>query len=177
MEISCYKSEEPGKKEVLLIFEREELIYDIRNVCYVEGHILTDVSDEQRHTVQDVGEEGNADIVTRRLDLTHADIVERLYPFTQRDIDNPVIIDKLHEKPVYGIVMLVPDKFSQTTLNLLGKLIHELIVTTTVKEWLRLTNPNKAAIWQDKEEGLLKRLLEVRQGKRGKRRIKQHWFN
>ena len=177
MEISCYKSEEPGKKEVLLIFERKELVYDIRNACYVEGHILTEATYEQRHTVQDVGEEENVDIVTRTLDLTHADIVERLYPFTEREIDNPVIIDKLHEKPVYGIVMRVPEKFSQTTLNLLGKLIHELLVTSTVKEWLKITNPNKAMVWQEKEEALMKRLLEVRQGRRGRTRIKQHWFN
>lgn len=169
-------SDEVGKKIVAIILKREQLLYDIENNCYVEGHIMTEAHDEVRHTVQDVGEEGNADRVTRILDLSHADIVERLYPFTQREIHHPVVDDKLREKPVYGIFLNVPETFSQTTLDLLGKLIHELMACTATADWISITYPQKEDVWRRKAEEALKRINQVKSLRRGRLRIAPHWI-
>lgn len=169
-------NDEAGKRIVALIFKRDQLLYDIENNCYVEGHIMTEAHDEVRHTVQDVGQEGNVDRVIRTLDLAHADIVERLYPFTQREIHHPLVDDKLREKPVYGIFLNVPETFSQTTLNLLGKLIHELMVCTATADWMSITNPPKEEIWKGKAEKAIKRINQVKSFRKGRTRIRPHWI-
>lgn len=169
-------SEDTGKKLVALIFLRDFLLYDIKNNCYVEGHIMTESDDEVRHTVQDVGEDGNADRVTRTLDLAHADITERLYPFTQREIHHPAVDDRLREKPVYSIFLNVPSDFSQTTLNLLGKLIHELLVCTATADWMSITNPPKEETWRKKAEDAIRRINEVKNLRKGRTRIRPHWL-
>ncbi len=174
--IECGQSKERGKKLVALLLKREELLYDISNNCYIEGHIMTESNDEVRHTVQDVAQEGNVDRVTRVLDLAHADITERLYPFTQTEIHHPAVDDKLRKKPVYGIFLSVPDSFSQTTVNLLGKLIHELLVCTATADWMSITNPEKEATWRQKAEAAIARINQVKGYRRGERtRIKPHW--
>lgn len=168
--------QETGKRLVVLIFKRDQLIYDIENNCYVEGHIMTDADDEVRHTVQDVGQEGNVDRVTRALGLAHADIVERLYPFTQREIHHPVVDDRLRELPVYSVFLNVPKTFSQTTINLLGKLIHELLVCTATADWMSITNPRKEEIWKRKAEDAMRRINQIKSNNKGRTRIKPHWI-
>ena len=175
--IECGTSRESGKKQIALIFDREQLLYDIKNLCYVEGHIMEDgTSDEVRHTVQDVGETGNEDRVIRVLDMAHADVVERLYPFTEREIDSPVLDDRLRDKPVYGIVLNVPQTFSQTTFNLLGKLIHELLVCTSVADWMSITNSAKEEAWRRKIESVHIRINQVKSRRTGRTRLRQHWL-
>lgn len=174
--IDCGSGPEAGKKRALLIFRRENLLYDIKNYCFIEGHIMVDSHDEVRHTVQDVGEEGNIDRVTRMLDIAHADIIERLYPFTEREIDHPVVVDMLKDKPVYGIFLNVPATFSQTTLNLLGRLIHELMVCVTTADWMSITNPPKEETWRRKAEATLLRINQVKSLRTGKTRIRPHWM-
>lgn len=174
--VECGGAREPGKRVVAIILRREELLYDIRNYCYVEGHIMADGQDEVRHTVQDVGETGNVDRVTRMLDLVHADVVERLYPFTVQELRNPVVDNCLHGRAVYGIVLNVPVEFAQSTLNLLGRLVHELMVCLTVADWMSITNPPKEETWKRKAEGLLERIGQVRSSRKGRLRIRGHWF-
>lgn len=174
--LECGDAEVVGKKKVMLIFDREYLLYDIKNNCYIEGHVMVDSPDELRHVVQDVGEEGNVDRVTRILDLAHADVTERLYPFTEREISHPVLDDHLRERPVYGIILNVPETFSQTTLNLLGKLIHELLTSTATAEWLSITNPQKAEIWREKGEKLIARINQIKSFRKDRLRIKPHWI-
>lgn len=174
--VGCGGSPVPGKRLVALVFKRDQLIYDIANNCYVEGHIMAGSDDEIRHMVQDVGQEGNVDRVTRVLDLAHADIVERLYPFTQRQVDHPAMDDRLREKPVYGVILMVPADFSQTTVNLLGKLIHELLVCTATADWLSITNPPKEEAWRRKAETALSRINQVKGLRQGRSRIRPHWL-
>ena len=121
-------------------------------------------------------EEGNVDRVTRILDLVHSDIIERLYPFTQREILHPAVDDRLREKPVYGIFLSVPDSYSQTTLDLLGKLIHELMVCEAMADWMSITKPEKEETWRRKAEAILGRINQVRMRKMERIRIRPHWL-
>ena len=165
-----------GKRLVVIILKREQLLYDIKNYCYIEGDIMPEDTQHSRHMVQDVGEEGNVDRVTRILSLAHADVVERLYPFTQHEIHHPVVDDRLREKPVYGIFLNVPETYSQTTLNLLGGLIHELMVCIAIADWMSITNPPKEETWKRKAEATLTRINQVKGQKRDRSRIRPHWL-
>lgn len=169
-------SQATGKRLVAIILKREQLLYDIGNYCYVEGDIMPEESQHSRHTVQDVVQEGNVDRVTRVLDLAHADVVERLYPFTQHEIHHPALDDRLREKPVYSIFLNVPESYSQTTLNLLGKLIHELMVCLAVADWMSIANPPKEETWRRKVVDTLARINQVKGQTRGRTRIRPHWM-
>lgn len=145
----CY-TDKNGNVEAVLGLKREQLLYDIRNYAYIEGHVMQTDNVHQQHTVQDVGEEGNVDRVTRVLDLAVAQCKELLYPYTKNEISNHELDDVLKEQDSYGIVLSLPAGFSQTTLNLLEKLIHEYIVDYAVADWMSITNPGKAETWAAK---------------------------
>lgn len=148
--MSCFFEEENGTTLAVLRFEREQLLYDIRNCAYIEGHIMETDNVERRHTVQDVGEDSNVDRVTRVLDLTVAKCRELLYPYAKHDIRRPILNDKLKDACVYGIVLKLPFGFSQTTLSLLERLIHEYLVCRSLADWMSITNPEKERTWAEK---------------------------
>lgn len=102
----------------------------------------------ERHTVQDVGQEGNRDRAQRMLDLYVSKAREMLYIYTKHRIRRPWLDNRLREPGVYGIVLDLPADFSQTTLNLLERLVHEYIVCGVVADWMSITNPEKAEIWR-----------------------------
>ena len=175
--LECGPGQEPDRRMVAVILKRDQLLYDIENNCYVEGHIIEEGGhDGIPHVVQDVGQEGNVDRVTRVLDIAHADIVERLYPFTQHGIRHPVVDDRLREKAAYGIFLSVHGTFSQTTLNLLGKLIHELLVCIATADWLSITHTPKEEVWRRKAEAVINRINEIRNFRHRRIRIKPHWL-
>lgn len=157
--MSCFLEEKDGTVNVMLGFRRDELLYDIRNCAYIEGHVAATEDVHVRHTIQDAGEEGNVDRITRVLDLSVSQCKEMLYPYTKHEIHRFEWNDRLREPETYGIALLVPQSFSQTTLNLLEKLVHEYIVCMAVAEWMRITYPAKAATWADKA---LKTAEEIR---------------
>lgn len=152
-EMSCFLQAEKGAKFAVLIFKRDQLMYDIKNYAYIEGSVMPKETEcHNRHMVQDVGEEGNEDRVGRVLDLCHAKAKELLYPYTKHEIHNSELNNILHKPKVYGIVMKVPGDFSQTTLILLERLIHEYFVCRVLQDWMSITNPGKADTWRLKAE-------------------------
>lgn len=162
--------------EAVLLFKREQLIYDIRNVAYVEGDIMPENQQHERHTVQDIGEEGNIDRVTRVLNLAHSECVEWLYPFTKRRIYKDCLDDRLTEKKVYSIFMTVPKDFSQTTLNAIEELVHEYLVCSVIADWLSIANTKKATVWKEKMEELKTAIKNKPRLRRGRLRIGKHPF-
>ena len=173
--LECRKLDSKNVK-ALLLFNREQLIYDIRNVAYVEGDIMPEDQQHERHTVQDIGEAGNIDRVTRVLDLAHSECVEWLYPFTKRRINNDCLDDRLREKKVYSIYMTVPPDFSQTTLNAIEELVHEYLVCSALADWLSIANPKKATVWREKMEELKTSINNKPRLRRGRLRIGKHPF-
>ena len=156
------------KKKVTLLFDREELLYDISNVAYVEGDVMSDETLDAKKQTIDITEDGNVDRVTRVLDLAHAMCVEYLYPFTKADIDDGLELDDIFkEEPLYKIEMNVPKAFSTTTANFFEKMIHEYLVEMALGDWLSITNPKAAEKWQASAQGLLaeiKRKINSRTG-------------
>lgn len=144
-------------KTVVLTFLRSELLNDLDQYGYVEGDVMRvgDPKNEAedhlrhgRHQVQDITQDGNIDIVTRKLDLKLAWCREALYPYTKDPVmDNVELDDILEDTDVYTIAMTVPDDFSSTTTEYLEQLIHNLLVWWVLYYWLSITKPEGAEKW------------------------------
>lgn len=174
--MSCFLEEDGGERVCVLTFKRTQLLYDIENYAYIEGSVLETESNHNRHMVQDVGQEGNVDRVTRVLDVTIAKCKEKLYPYTKHEVHKTVLKDKLHETPMFTIILRIRSETSQTTLNLLERLIHEYLVCTAVADWMSITNPEKEATWKEKAEDALSEMRVCLQARMGRVRRRQHPF-
>ncbi len=153
---NCYNSDannSGGTKNVTLIFHRDQLLYDIRNYAYIEGHVWGEGEEilHAKHTLEEICEDGNVDRVNRILAVVHAAVVEMLSPYTKQDaVDNEIICDKIWEPEDYVIEMTIPNTMSRTTLHLLSKLIHEYMVARVIYDWLSITHPEAARNWLGK---------------------------
>lgn len=138
-------------KRIELVFRRDALLYDIENYAFVEGDVMSVQTEHERHQVIDIGQDGNVDRVTRILDLAHAECVEFLYPYTKIPCDKlEQRYNTFTETPEYYILMLVPFDFSQSTVDLLSRLIHEYMVCRVLADWFSITNPSSKANWEEK---------------------------
>lgn len=157
------------KKTVTLHFKREELLYDCKNYAFIEGDVMKANTEHDRHQVFDIGEDGNVDRVTRVLDLAFAQCVELCYPYSKVPMTEETSLDDtLEYREVYELRMLVPNDFSHTTVELLRRQIHELLVYKVMADWMSLTKPDSKGNWQDKidetEQGITS-MLNARIGR------------
>lgn len=180
---NCHNDNEAAgnaRKEVMLVFHREQLLYDIRNCAYIEGHVWGDGKEEIRHaqhTLIEIGEEGNIDRVNRILGLVHRSAIEMLYPYTKQEVrEEDVICDRIREPEDYIIKMNVPDGMSGTTLYLLNDLIHEFMVARVIHDWLSITHPEAARNWLDKAEEAEREINIAKNRRRGMLRRRSHPF-
>ena len=136
-----------------LTFKREEILYDCKNYAYVEGDTMKTQDEHERHQVMDICEDGNIDRVTRVLDLAFADCVELCYPYSKVEVtDETSLDDTLEESAAMVLRLLVPDDFSQTTVELLRRLVHELLVYKVMADWMSHTKPESEGKWAAKAE-------------------------
>lgn len=151
---NCYNSDADDNKatrKVSLVFHRKQLLYDIKNYAYIEGHVWGEDNQHAQHTLVEIGEEGNVDRVNRILGVAHAAAVEMLYPYTKEEPEeDEVICDRMWTPTDYNIEMTVPVTMSRTTLHLLNRLIHEFMVARVIYDWLSITHPEAARNWLDK---------------------------
>lgn len=154
--MSCCCNKTKTTKSVGMTFYRKALLYDVTNYAFVEGEIVGEDVEHVHHQVTDITEEGNVDRVTRVLNLAHAEVVEMLYPYTKEEIadDGTTLNDKLTEPEEYVVTLKVPGDFSGTTLRLLQEMIHEYLVCRVLQDWLSITNPESAPVWEAKLEAL-----------------------
>lgn len=151
-------------KTVVLTFLRTELLNDLDQYGFVEGDVMKADADHLkhgRHQTQDITQDGNINIVTRKLDLKLAWCRECLFPWTKDPVmDNVTLDDVLTETDTYTIAMTVPWDFSATTAEYLEQLIHNLLVWWALYYWLSITKPEAADKWlalaKDGEEELQK---------------------
>lgn len=147
-------------KTIVMRFLKTELHYDIANRAYVEGDVMDPSSnprnDHAQHQVMDAVQDGNVDTVTRSLDIAHAECEEILYPYTCDPVTNPKTEtdDALTERTEYVIAMRVPPAFSDTTISLMSKLIHEYMVCQALYDWFRITLPSRAGDYLARMEEL-----------------------
>lgn len=156
-------------KSITLLFERNNILYDVENYAYVEGDIMPDESGNAKHQVMDIGQDGNVDRVTRVLDLAYAECVEFMYPYTKMPSkDGSMLGNDFQETSTYVIEMTVDEGLSQTTINLISKLVHEYMVCRVLGDWLSITKPERQSNWDNKAENI-KNQIRVRLNARHRR--------
>lgn len=173
----CYNNKQKETKYVELTFLRTELLYDIKNIAYVEGDLIPSDGEHNRHETFDVGEDGNVDIVTRTLNLAYTECVDELYPFTRKDVEcGTTKDDRLQEPFDYVIEMYVPTEFSQTTVDYLENLIHDYLVTRVLIDWLGMTYPDRKAHWQERLQDIEDKIQACKNRRTGRvRRTLTPW--
>lgn len=148
------------------------MLYDIRNVAWVEGDVYAVEDSHLRHQVQDIGEDGNVDRVTRVLDLSYSECVEILYPYTKRPVHGEVGVDNtLDAQHVYLIELSLPSDYSVTTVMLLKKLIHEYMVSRVLADWLSITLPSRSSHWEEVCESLRVKIRDSLNARIGRTRL------
>lgn len=179
MNCSCYlKTDDEQKRIGVIILKREQLLYDVRNYSHTLGSIAPTDNPHLRHTIQDVGDEGNVDRVLRSFDLAYSQCKEMLFPYTKDSLitgDN-IIDDRLRAPHTYGIVLTVPEAFSFTTLELLAKTIHEYMVSAAMADWMLMTNPDKAEMYLARKTQLAGEIETATNTRRGRIRRRMHPF-
>lgn len=142
----------PPLRTVTLRLKREELLYDITNCAYVEADIMDVKEEHLRHPVYDIGEDGNVDRVTRVMDIAFDECVEMLYPYSRREMDCEEADTDQKVTEVYEVALQLPETFSQTSVDLLAKLVHERMVCRVLADWLSITDKAAAREWAEKAE-------------------------
>lgn len=164
-------------KHVTLTFHREQLLYDIKNYAYIEGHVWGEENQHAQHTLVEIGEEGNVDRVNRILGVVHAAAVEMLYPYTKQEtVADEEICDRMWVPDDYKIEMDVPVAMSRTTLHLLNKLIHEFMVARVIYDWLSITHPESAKNWLEKAQEAEEEIDSIKNRRMGVTRRRLHPF-
>lgn len=164
-------------RNVTLVFDREQLLYDIRNYAYIEGHVWGEENQHAQHVLVEVGEEGNVDRVNRILGVVHAAAIEMLYPFTKQEaIEDEVINDRMWVPKEYRIEMTVPATMSRTTSHLLSRLIHEFMVARVIYDWLSITHPEASRNWLEKALEAEEEINSIKHTRTGVLRRPSHPF-
>lgn len=173
----CYNNQLKNTKYVELTFLRTELLYDIKNIAYVEGDLISSNGEHNRHQTFDVGEDGNVDIVTRTLNLAYTEVVDELYPFTKKAVECGTTKDDVLQEPFdYVITMQVPEEFAQGTVDYLENLIHDFLVDRVLIDWLGMTNPGRKTHWQERLEDIRDKIEAVKHRRTGRiRRTLTPW--
>lgn len=157
---------EESKSGCMLLFKRDELLYDCKNLGYIAGDVTKTNNIHSRHQLQDIGEKGNVDWVTRVLGLGIARCRELLYPYSRVPVGDGVgLDDELDEPNAYVIELVLPADFSMSTVTLLKHWIHMLLVYMVMEEWVGLTdvdNINSRAHWSAKIAEALKEIEDTK---------------
>lgn len=156
-----------SNRTVVLVFKRSELLYDASNYSFLEADIMKGDDEYLKHQVFDIDQNGNVDRVTRVLNLAHAECVEMLFPYTNRETETNEIDDTLTSPEFYRIEMSIPCTFSATTIELLKNLIHEYLICRVLEDWMSITKPESQSNWREKLEAA-KRKIQVSLTSRGK---------
>jgi hypothetical protein len=163
-------------RKVTLRFKRANLDYSIGNYAYIEGDVMSDESEHNRHMVMDILAKGNRDKVTRILSVVHAAVIEMLYPFTKQDAIEEVVDDDIFEPEAYIVEITVPQTFSRTSVHLLSRLIHEFMCYNVLADWLSITDKDAAENWASKAAALKEEIDSVKNMRTGVLRRKLHPF-
>ena len=160
---SACKGADSSKQHVKLDFARKELLYDIQNYAYIEGHVLGEENLKVQQTIYDIVEVGNLDRVNRKLNLVYASVVEMLYPYTKDEVcDGEEVHNVLDEPENYVIPLVLPRSYSRTTVQLLSRLIHEYMVYSVLQDWLSIANPKASENWLAKKQEAEKEIQRIK---------------
>lgn len=161
-----------------LSFYRDELIYDIKNLAYIESHAMPDEQLHARHQVADIDESGNSDRLNRVLNLKYRQCVELLHRWTRRSLREGETMDNRPDDSFdYTMQLQVPVTFSRTSADYLLDLIHEYLVCSTIADWLGILYPTKYPIWQQRAADAISEMTKLLGHRTRRVRLTPHWLS
>lgn len=170
-----YKDPTEYVKRIEIRFLRDELLYDIAQMGFIEADVMRTEDEHQKHPTADVIEDGNRDMITRSLTKAFAEVRHALYPFTEEaSEEGDWLDDSLTEPDEYVLYMKVPEGFAMSTHALLMNLVHDFLVSRTLSEYLMMTYPEKQGAYYQRSElalqkingALVNRMTRVRRASR-----------
>lgn len=138
-----------------LSFKRDAILFDIANNGYVIADVMPYDDTKKAQYVADVVEDGNVDIITRKMDMAYYAVKDLLRSWTKTiPQDNSTLDNTFSETAQYNIVLTYPDSVTMGTLEKLRTLIHEYMVSRTLFEWLLVTSREERDVWGMKYKSL-----------------------
>lgn len=150
------------KYRLLLLFDEEELKYQISNVAYAQGDVarvhdkyghdlLNNDAGHYVHQFKDVCEDGNIDRVHEIINMAISECEKFLYKYTNMHLhDNLSLYNVECPKNEYCLEMFVPGTFSDTTCWLILRSVNEYIKARVLEDWASITFPEGASPWTAK---------------------------
>lgn len=119
---------------------RQDLIYDIRNLAFVTADICEDTeSPHTLHQTFDICEEGNISRVDNLLSLAAAEVASAIAPIGSLSSRKGGYTLCLRQKPPH-------------TEKVVTELTREYMVACVLYGWLSVTLPAKATFWKARRE-------------------------
>ncbi len=138
-----------------LILKREELLQDIDNYSWLEGDVLQEIPLEVKRQIQDIRQEGNIELVARKLNLAYTECLEMLYPFIKSETTDEIFIDNtLHTPEEYIFLLSLPSQVSPSSIVHLKNQIHEYFVCRILGEWISTIYPPSTSYWEEKIDAI-----------------------
>lgn len=132
-----------------MTFSRKELLYDIENRAFTIGDATPEDHQHAKHIIIDVAQDGYVDYVTRMLALAHAECAEFLFSLSKVPCEGSLEYNNdQQDLETYTVTLAVSADISQTTLNLISKLIHEYMVCYALRAHIRLVG-NPSSYWDE----------------------------
>lgn len=168
---------------VAIYLQRKYLQYDIETLAYVEGDIMPTDDSHAQHQLQDIGQEGNNDRLTRVLDLAYTEVLHRLYPHDKEPLyesdyldNDPAESEGDDEDGEYEVKLYLTPTFSRVTIKFIARLIHEFMVNRAMAEWTSVTKPEVTERYMTKADDDMRKIQSALVARRSRVKIKMHPF-
>ena len=146
--------------KILIRLKRERMLYDIANNAFITAETMAD--GRQRHWTEDITESQNIDRVNRMLWLAYCRVGHLLRRWI-RPLWNEPSADALADghsacRQEYVFCLESHRPVDKATADYCSILIYEMMTATVIADWLQMTAPEKATVWENRREETADRL-------------------
>lgn len=159
----CNKKKKQEYISAIITYKREDILYSVKNIAYIDGDVLPEEAQHVKHQIQDIGEEGNVDRVNDILELAIAECAELLYPLTKHelskwdsDLDNPTTTPQK-----YMLELKLPKGFSTATYYLIKNAVREYLINRVLSDWMSIVNPQSVPKYEVKLQAIRDKIHSV----------------
>ncbi len=131
---------------------RDELLYDIESICYLEALSLEsrEADSSVPHIIYNVCGAANIDRVLRLIGSVYAHAAELLSSIGKKECITQSVDNRLLSPEFFDICLNQQCKIAASMISHLTHLVHQYIVYRVVAEWMSVPNPTASTKWGDK---------------------------
>lgn len=124
-----------------VFFNREDLLYEIAGMAYVVADVkVGQRSDHELHQTFDICEPGNVERVGHILSLAFIEATNMASALLRKD----------SAKCRAGFRLMFRQEVDHSRVQLVGSLVKEYLIARVLDDWLTVTLPEAASVWNDK---------------------------